>query len=155
MIYNWTFHTIDETLANLPFARVEESSFEKFFSTTSFSQEAMSNLPNAIRDLPAFMERLMGNHAGIDQDDQQDDQDEQDDQDDNVIGNNVNFRLGATRLAGGEGRVRRRLNLFRNLPLLIFSPIASVFWRMNLPTSKPVSISSLCKLTILFFFFWF
>jgi len=27
-------------------------------------QEAMSNLPNAIRDLPAFMERLMGNHAG-------------------------------------------------------------------------------------------
>ena len=80
MIYNWTFHTIDETLANLPFARVEESSFEKFFSMTSFSQEAMSNLPNAIRDLPAFMERLMGNHAGIDQDDQ-DEQDEQDDQD--------------------------------------------------------------------------
>ena len=30
-----------------------------------FLQEAMSNLPNAIRDLPAFMERLMGNHAGI------------------------------------------------------------------------------------------
>jgi len=28
------------------------------------SKEAMSNLPNAIRDLPAFMERLMGNHAG-------------------------------------------------------------------------------------------
>ena len=29
----------------------------------------MSNLPNAIRDLPAFMERLMGNHAGISDDD--------------------------------------------------------------------------------------
>ena len=35
----------------------------------------MSNLPNAIRDLPAFMERLMGNHAGICDNDYYDDDD--------------------------------------------------------------------------------
>ena len=44
----------------------------------------MSNLPNAIRDLPAFMERLMGNHAGIDDnDDDVDDEDYDDGDDDN------------------------------------------------------------------------
>ena len=42
----------------------------------------MSNLPNAIRDLPAFMERLMGNHAGIDDVDEEDDDDDDDYDDD-------------------------------------------------------------------------
>ena len=41
----------------------------------------MSNLPNAIRDLPAFMERLMGNHAGVDDEEEEDDDDDDDDSD--------------------------------------------------------------------------